>query len=1070
MAPKSRRVPQELRQRTEKSCDRCKSRKQKCGMVPGQEKCAHCVKYGYECLITKPRKQRLYGSVEAHAERLMLLEGLVKHFVPEADLANTDGVKELAQSLGIPVLMSAVGTSTGPRESGRAGFSAEADANGDEAGDADISTEAGADTSNNGSSSRSHAGSLVKAKKDNEMLVRDLQGQGQYIGQASSFFFQVRLRDALETWIGRDSGSAGSPSSTGTPGRMLLFGPNPADTNRRRHSSYNGFDNMSDLDGMRDTVDLVSFDHLDGPNLTLHFPLSLSDLLPSLPAAERWTVTQLLVRTFFDRINNDFPVLHEATFLEQLSAWSRRPQETDQAWICTLLCVLMLAWRLVAPASVATSSSTSASATTTAAAATSSSGPNHSSSSSSTTLPTTVELHEFQEARWWHQAQALLPKVLFTSSMTSVQALMLTALHLHNNNSRDVCWTLTGAAVRIGFAIGLHRDDVVETTPLIAASSETNTTTNSSSMTPVSRELRKRVWWTLYAFEQLQVSSHDRPSAIDSTKHRLAGTPRETILDMGAHNPPEYVVWSNRLVALLGSACRTLPDTAQLDETTSDKASQLMGPLSPAAGLLRDLTRWNTTLPRHLSADLIDAMPPSFQRPLLLLHVQFNYVSALVSRYALLSRFTAVSKRDPLVEPMLSMSDVCIQSGRHSCELLLKLDAVGGFNALTWMDVYYLYSSVLIVVLALVCEASQRTAAKETTAAGTAAAATTTTSSSKALAELRQLLSHCKNLAAKHLANPVVPGTMRRWLTVVGELDVMAGNFITKRRSEAMTGDIEALKHSSDHESSRVEGEAASSRPNENIAVDGDATSPTQLPPLMTPSPDGGDMSDVEEVPRPVYYSNNDYNSNYNNSNASNNNRMRRDKKRSRQADRQNPHYNSSNSHHARRMRGDSRHNNHIPHHTQQPLLPPALSLATLSSDTMSFPGDTGRQLMISSTSTVQQQQAHQGRVLGNVDGLGSSNIDMASTADANGFFLASVSSGGWRGSTPSIADPVTVAATAAAATAHTNTSTNTMLDADDYGPFQAAADAAEAGMWHEMHWEGISDLLLGVEPRSWNA
>lgn len=56
--------------------------------------------------------------------------------------------------------------------------------------------------------------------------------------------------------------------------------------------------------------------------------------------------------------------------------------------------------------------------------------------------------------------------------------------------------------------------------------------------------------------------------------------------------------------------------------------------------------------------------------------------------------------------------------------------------------------------------------------------------------------------------------------------------------------------------------------------------------------------------------------------------------------------------------------------------------------------------------------------------------------------------------------------------------STTTLLDAstagtaaaDDYGPFQAAADAAEAGMWHEMHWEGISDLLLGVDSRSWGA
>lgn len=1017
MAPKSRRVPQELRQRTEKSCDRCKSRKQKCGMVPGQDKCAHCVKYGYECLVTKPRKQRLYGSVEAHTERLMLLEGLVKHFVPDADLANTDGMKELARSLGVPILPTSATTTTtttGPRDNG--GSPDDHDGLHDDIADHPTST----------------SSSLVKAaKKDNEMLVRDLQGQGQYIGQASSFFFQVRLRDALETWIGRDGGggngsggSAGSPSSAGTPGRMLLFGPNPAD-NRR-----NSFDNTN------------NFGYPDLDALMMYFPLSLADLLPSHPAAERWGVTQLLVRTFFDRVNNDFPVLHEATFLEQLGAWSRRPQEADQAWICTLLCVLMLAWRLVAPASVATSMPVDTTTSSTTPGSAPIPNPN------AGPLPPTVELHDLQEARWWHQAQALLPKVLFTSSMTSVQALMLTALHLHNNNSRDVCWTLTGAAVRIGFAIGLHRDDVVD--PAEGASAAT---------TPVARELRKRVWWTLYAFEQLQVSSHDRPSAIDSTRHLLAGAPRETILDMGAHNPPEYVVWSNRLVALLGAACRSLPETAAtaVDADAVDGAAGkqnnrnqalLVSPMSPPAGLLRDLARWHAALPRHLSADLIEAMPPSFQRPLLLLHAQYNYVSALVSRYALLSRFTAVSKRVPLAEPIRAMADVCIQAGRLSCTLLLKLDAVGGFNALTWMDVYYLYSSVLIVVLAFVCEANSQT--QETTGKEQQAKESTTTTTTTTADELRELLGRCKALAAKHLANPVVPGTMRRWLTVVGELDAMACHF-PKRRA---AGDASDTAPTSTADNMDTDGHAqtlSTTQPH--------AHAHAQQPPLMTPSPDGGNTSDndnekendVEEVPRPVYFDNgsNDYSSTYahsgsNTSNSNNHNNRRSNRQRPRQAGHSHNHshnHNQSSSNNDLRRSRQANNNNmpyaqshmHHQHHQQHTsMMSQPLTLAA------SLAGDAdyaSRQLMMIATSNVQHHHH-------TMDTMG-----MPSTESTASFFPTD-------GSTTTLLDAPT------AATATT----------DDYGPFQAAADAAEAGMWHEMHWEGISDLLLGVDSRSWGA
>ncbi|KIH87538.1 c6 zinc finger domain containing protein [Sporothrix brasiliensis 5110] len=1005
MAPKSRRVPQELRQRTEKSCDRCKSRKQKCGMLPGKDKCAHCAKYGYNCLVTKPRKQRLYGSVEAHTERLVLLEGLVKHFVPDADLTGTDGLRELTRSLGVPLFPGVALTSPHANTNTNINAHSQRAESGQAPADDDTDNDAVADPSCTSAASSI----LVKAKRDNEMLVLDLQGQGQYIGQASSFFFQVRLRDALETWIGRDDhlSSAGSPSSSaGTPGRMLLFGPNPADDNRRAslgHRSYPGVD-----------------------ALMVCFPQSLADLLPGHPPAERWAVTQLLVRTFFDRVNSDFPVLHEATFLEQLGAWSRHPHETDQAWVCTLLCVLMLAWRLVAPTSVATSM------------------PEAMPESASAAPSPTVELHYLQETRWWHQAQALLPKVLFTSSMASVQALMLTALHLHNNNSRDVCWTLTGAAVRIGFAIGLHRDDVVEPAEHASAAAASPTATATNTATPVTRELRKRVWWTLYAFEQLQVSSHDRPSAIDCTKHLLAGAPRETILGMGAHNPPEYVVWSNRLVTLLGAACRSLPpEGADCGRDKKNRHPRVqLGPLSPAAGLLHDLDRWQSTLPRHLSADLIGAMPPSFQRPLLLLHVQYSHVSALVSRHALLARFAAASKRVPLAEPVRVMADVCVQAGRLSCDLLLQLDAVGCFNALTWMDVYYLYSSVLIVVLAFVCEEAE---GSQPTARQTKETASTTTSTTPppTASDLRQLLGRCKTLAAKHLANPVVPGTMRRWLTVVGELDAMASYFARQRGSANGDGRVPTEQG---HPDESATGDAL---PN---------------PPLMTPSPDSnsggvGNTSDndVEEVPRPVY---DEHESDYRAYNRRSTRHRPRQTTRSQHTDRH------SSSHNRRSGRINSNNNNsssnnhnHNPNHnmryTQSALLSQPLSLA----------GDAdyaSRQLMMIATSS----RHHPMDAMDAMDAVDTMDtVNTINTLDTMGMPLDLPAAADSTATFFSHADGSTAAATAA---------TTALLDGaatDDYGPFQAAADAAtETGLWHEMHWEGISDLLLGVDSRSWGA
>lgn len=229
---------------------------------------------------------------------------------------------------------------------------------------------------------------------------------------------------------------------------------------------------------------------------------------------------------------------------------------------------------------------------------------------------------------------------MFTSSLTSIQGLILTALHLHNTNSRDICWTLTGAAIRICFATGLHRDSV------------------EIGRRPLYREMRKRVWWALYAFEQLQASTHYRPNAIDSPTH-LARSPRETTLGMGSHSIPDYLTWSNLSIVLSGSACRAPPVVAK---------DGYSGPLSQAADLLRDLARWRSALPQHLSMKPVDAMPASFRRLIILLHAQHHYIVSLISHYALVSRYTGSDKDGARTIPdaLRSVIDACIKSGRLS--------------------------------------------------------------------------------------------------------------------------------------------------------------------------------------------------------------------------------------------------------------------------------------------------------------------------------------------------------------------------------------------------------------------
>jgi hypothetical protein len=616
----SRRVPLDKRKRTETSCDKCKSRKQKCRKEPGQDACRYCIVHNIECLTTQPRKKRLYGSVEGLGNRLALLESLVKGLLPEADVSNMDEMRELGQSLGIPLPDSAVG-----------------DANGDPKSSSD------------------------REGEDSLSLLPDQQGQVQYIGPASSFSFHLKLR----TLVGR-----------GAIREFVLFGRNAADS--------------EPIDG-------------DSDPHTFSTPSATSNVDHNSPADRRTSVPEAapslesLIGAYFDHINPDFPVLHEASFREAYEGWIASPGTADPAWLCSFLCVLLLARRVAR-----------------------------------------VTFPEEQERLWWRRVQSLLPVVIFTSSVMAVEAMMLAAMHLHNTNHRDACWNLTGTAVRVAFAIGLHQDKV------------------STMQTPLARELRKRLWWTLYAFEQMQVSSYDRPSAIEHPGSKIS-CPNERIIGMASYCPPDYCKWFNRLVVHLGSACRA-PKT--IKPRSSEES--YVGPLSPAAAVLRDMERWQDTIPQHLRMEALATAPPAFQRPLLLLHGLYHYTVIVLCRAALLARASILSKdgRDSPNAALTAMADSCAESGRALARILLRLESIGRFDAITWWDIWYTLAASSVLVLDLVCLNKM---------AGTD------------LSESRVLLSQLADLAQRHKRNPHMPGTIEKFASIVPELHSMADSMSTEQ-------------------------------------------------------------------------------------------------------------------------------------------------------------------------------------------------------------------------------------------------------------------------------------------------
>ncbi|KAL4968163.1 transcription factor domain-containing protein [Aspergillus stella-maris] len=624
METNSRRVPPDKRKRTEISCDKCKSRKQKCDRLLDRSQCRYCEINGIVCSTTQPRKQHGYIQDEDLRTRLDLLESLVKGLIPEADLSSNEELRQLGKALGIPL----------PGGSNHAAI-----------------TETVKDTAVEGANQEIAAS-----------LLPDQQGHVQYIGPSSSFAFHNKLRMLMGSYTSR---------------AFATFGHNAAEA----------------LTGSRGQTQATSHVSLQRCNGNCGALSTDYKTVTNAMGDEDGTLLNNLVDAYFDIIHPDFPVLHEASFKEEYEIWADSPPDRSPVWTCSLFCVLILSQKA-----------------------------------------SQLSVSENMERLCWAYIQSLLPTVLFTTDIHTVQTLLLAALHLHNNNHRDACWNLTGAALHVAIAMGLHRDDIKPSPSLFQ------------------REFRKQLWWTLYAFEKMQVSSYDRPSGISDTTSS-ASFPNERIVGCAAYYPQGYLKHWQQLVGILGSACKAII-AAKLE------GDYYARPLSPVSAIIREIARWKESLPLHLRLEATESLPPSSKRPVLLLHAQCSYITILVSKSALLNRantLMSTPKTQTISSNVPQVSETCIEAGQSLADIMRKLDDFGKFNPFTWWDTFYAMNAALVLSLDILCRSHSDTAD-----------ASCTTS--------RDLLDSLQSLIARHLQNPSVPGSLRAWGTIVIDLAALSRN------------------------------------------------------------------------------------------------------------------------------------------------------------------------------------------------------------------------------------------------------------------------------------------------------
>jgi proline utilization trans-activator len=764
---KRRTVPDELRKRTGVSCDLCKKRRVKCVRLPNARRdsdsamapCQNCIRSQVSCESALSRKPRIYGSIKALGTRYRVLEALVKHFLPQHDLSDTRNLLSVAASLGIDVStldeddLSAASPPMGSGVAdGTASLPTSIEPNACSSSlqpSAMMPHRSPSDLVDNGETSIPQSNQntpsviddvyhdqevieLVALKtrtKIPERLYPNTENMISYLGPSSSLMFMMRLRQMLATHqVGsRDWPSIpglGAPSTRsqlgsrdemvgpkffrsrlskgieGHPGRM--WGGIAVEEKENDEPSETEHGNSvvptSALHTTSSNVKSPSFvpnlnrgwqSHPECRSNNIH---TFNDKMASAPFPGRAEgmdinassnfknyvrealpdreMADTLIEAFFDRVHPNYVLFHRGTFQLRYEAIfssgdeedagdeseaDHLPSRLDIGWLCSVFMVFLFGLQFLEPAE------------------------------RRQTLNVQRRCLDFVET--------ILFQVINSTTLSNVQALLLVQLYRHNSCERNSSWMLLGCACRMAISLGMHRDGAT------------------GGFDPIERELRRRVWWTMYSFEQQLALTLGRPSAMLDGCEINVGLPNEGMMDGKTYMPPAYLRNSLSLTRIMTKMRTVIAASYAVDRDVESKAGKRIpnAAMDPetTTRFLHQLDTWHSNLPPNLDLDW-NAVGSNHYRACHLLRLIYYTAKQIATRAYLLQRLensfvqheSSDIDRDPSYEATEEeFSRVCLDSAVSNINIVKRLWSSKQLEGVVWLDLYYAYHSAIVLLI-----------------------------------------------------------------------------------------------------------------------------------------------------------------------------------------------------------------------------------------------------------------------------------------------------------------------------------------------------------------------------------
>lgn len=573
-----------------------------------------------------PRRQRVYTTVDQLSMRYRVLDLLVKGLFPDHDVDSLHGLLALADEKGIEV----------PQEESQiAPLDPRGASNGEGASDAPSPPVVQEQRDDPSLQDNSVAPSDDAAVPEG-WLVPAPNGGYHYIGTASLVYFAHTARRLVSK-----SNLATMPSYD-EAGLRTFLRTAEFTTYQVSHAIADSRHGNPLAPTSEDAADLDQGSSSSGPTSPMYKrPV---DMLPDRATSD------LLVEAFFNHAHPNFPIFHRGAFqVKYESTWrnsGQQPLTQDPGWMASLLMVFVIGAQKL-------------------------------------------------EGDLGGQPQALhqkclsilfrdgLERIVLSSTLSNVQALLLLSLYQHNVGERNSAWLLVGQAARSAIALGMHRDGGED-----------------SKFDPFERNTRRLVWWTLYMFEQTVSLALGRPSFTE-TVSVTASLPDATFTSSIVGLPPNFLQHSIEL-SRLHKKIRRFIGTLSPHYAAPSKLAEAC----PTANrLLAELSRWRTNLPSQLAPSYA-FVNAAQRRAVLLMHIWSYYLESIIARAFILGRVdhdipsitTAPAPAPPpLSSNVAELAERCVQAAHSSVKLLLELEASGQLEGCVYLDFYAIYHATMII-------------------------------------------------------------------------------------------------------------------------------------------------------------------------------------------------------------------------------------------------------------------------------------------------------------------------------------------------------------------------------------